>query len=123
MSDHRAGHEDVRTSIDITTRLVGGTVVVSPHGDIDLHTSDLVRATVGRVIDDGAAAVVLDLSDVEYLDSTALGALVSFHRRLGPRLMIAGARPAVTRLFEITKFTTVLRLTDSVATALTVLRS
>jgi anti-sigma B factor antagonist len=123
MSYHHAGHEDIQMSIDITTRLVGGTVVVTPHGDVDLTTSDMVRATVDRVIDDGAAAVVLDLSDVGFMDSTALGALVSFHRRLGPRFVVAGARPTVLRLFEITKFTTVLRLADSVPTALIVLRS
>src|SRR5688572_14682411 len=123
MSDHRAGHEDVRTSIDITTRTVGGTVVVAPHGEVDLTTSHLVRTVVDRVIDDGASAVVLDLGDVAFMDSTALGALVSFHRRLGRRLVVAGARPVVRRLFEVTKFTSVLRLADSVDTALIVLRS
>jgi anti-anti-sigma factor len=66
--------------------------------------------------------VVLDLSDVAFVDSTALGVLVSFHRRLGNRLVIAAAQPAVLRLFEITMFTSVLRLFESVAAALSALR-
>ena len=98
-------------------------MIVAPHGDVDLTTSDLVRSAVNRLIDDGATAVLLDLSDVGYLDSTALGVLVQLHRRLGAGLVVAGARPAVQRLFEITRFTSVLRIVDSVATALTALRT
>jgi anti-sigma B factor antagonist len=109
-------------SIDIAIRTIGGAVIVAPSGEVDLTTSPMLRAVVDRVIDDGADAVVLDLSGVGFMDSTALGALVRFHRRLGGRLVVAGSRPVVQRLFEITKFTSVLRLTDSVATALTALR-
>jgi anti-sigma B factor antagonist len=124
MSDHRAeGHEGIRMSIEITTRTFDGGVVVAPHGDIDLTTSYLVREVVDQVVDDGARAVVLDLSDVGFMDSTALGVLVTFHRRLGRRLVIAGVQPNVLRLLEITKFTSVLRLVDSVDTALTALRA
>src|SRR5689334_9939250 len=123
MSDQRVRHEDIRMSMEITTRAVRGIVIVAPHGDVDLTTSQLVRDAVDQVVDEGAAAVVPDLSDVGFMDSTALGALVSFHRRLGERLVVAAARPGVLRLFEITRFTSVLRLTDSVDTALTALRS
>jgi anti-sigma B factor antagonist len=123
MFDQRVDHEDIRMSIEITTRAIGGTVIVAPHGDVDLTTSQLLRDVVDQVVDDGAAAVVLDLSGVGFMDSTALGALVSFHRRLGDRLVVAAARPAVHRLFEITKFTSVLRLADDVDTAITALRS
>jgi len=110
-------------SIDITIRSVEGAVIVAPHGDVDLTTSDLLRSVVDRVIDDGATAVVLDLCDVGFMDSTALGVLVLFHRRLGTGLVVAAAQPGVHRLFEITRFTAVLRLADSVATALTALRT
>jgi anti-sigma B factor antagonist len=118
MSDHRAGHEDVLMSIEITVRTVGVAVIVAPHGDVDLTTADLLRSTVDGVIDDGASALVLDLSDVGFMDSTALGVLVGAHRRLGNRLIVAGARATVYRLLEITNFTALLRLADSVDTAL-----
>ncbi len=110
-------------SIDITTRTFDVGVVVTPHGDVDLTTSYLVRNALEQIVDDGAPAVVLDLSDVGFMDSTALGVLVTFHRRLGSRLVVAGVRPNVLRLLEMTKFTAVLRLTDSVDAALTVLRA
>jgi anti-sigma B factor antagonist len=122
MSDHPAGNEDIRMTIDVTTEPAVDAVVVSPHGEVDLTTSPALRVTVDRLIHDGASAVVLDLSDVGFIDSTALGVLVSFHHRLGERLIIAAVRPTVLRLLEITKFTSVLRLTDSVAAALTALQ-
>ena len=120
MSNHSS--EETRLIIDVTTEPAVGAAVLTPHGEIDLTTSDALRAAMDRVIDKGATAIVLDLSDVSFVDSTALGVLVLFHRRLGQRLMIAAAQPAVLRLFEITKFDSVLRLTDSVTTALTKLR-
>jgi anti-sigma B factor antagonist len=110
-------------SVEITSTDLGGPVVVAPHGDVDLTTSPELRTAVHGLLDRGATGLVLDLSDVDFVDSTALGALVSFHRRLGDRLVIAAPGPRVRRLFEITKFTSVFTVTDSVDTALTVLES
>jgi anti-sigma B factor antagonist len=122
VSDHPADHDEIRLSIDVTTEPAVGAAVVSPHGEIDLTTSEALRIAMDRAVDDGATALVLDLSDVTFMDSTALGVLVSFHRRLGERLVLAAAQPVVLRLLEITKFTSVLRLTDSVTSALHALR-
>jgi anti-sigma B factor antagonist len=122
VSDHSHDHQDVRLSIDIATEPAVDAAVVAPHGEIDLTTSEALRVAMDRAVDEGATAVVLDLSDVTFMDSTALGVLVLFHRRLGERLVLAAAQPIVLRLLEITKFTSVLRLTDSVATALNALR-
>jgi anti-sigma B factor antagonist len=108
-------------TVEITTTRVGRTAVVTPHGDIDLVTSPEFRTAVHAAIDDGADAMVIDLSDSGFLDSTALGVLVSVHRRLGDRLVVSGARPAVRRLFDITRFSTVLRLHLSVDEALATL--
>jgi anti-sigma B factor antagonist len=122
VSDHPSGGDDVRLTIDVTTEPALDTAVVMPHGDIDLTTSEALRVAMDRAVDEGSTAIVLDLSDVTFMDSTALGVLVTFHRRLGDRLVLAAAQPVVLRLLEITKFTSVLRLTDSVASALAALR-
>ena len=122
MSDLPPGPDDIRLTIDVTTEPALDAAVVTPHGEVDLTTSDGLRIAVDRILDDGFTALVLDLSDVTFMDSTALGVLVSFHRRLGDRLVLAAAQRPVLRLLEITKFTSVLRLTDSVSDALTTLR-
>lgn len=110
-------------TVEITTNRVGTTAVVTTHGDIDLVTSPEFRTAVHAAVDDGADAMVIDLSSSGFLDSTALGVLVSLHRRLRDRLAIAGAQPAVHRLFDITRFTTVLRMYASVDEALAALKA
>ena len=109
-------------TVEITTTRVGTTALVAPHGDIDLVTSPDFRTAVHAAIDDGADAMVIDLSGSGFLDSTALGVLVSVHRRLGDRLAVACPQPAVRRLFDITRFSTVLRLHASVDEALAAVR-
>jgi anti-sigma B factor antagonist len=116
-----SGSDDIRMTIDVTTEPAIDGAVVTPHGEVDLTTSDALRITVDRLIDDGANAVVMDLSDVGFIDSTALGVLVTVHRRLGERFVVAAVQPTVVRLLEITKFTSVLRMADTVTAALTAL--
>jgi anti-sigma B factor antagonist len=96
---------------------------VTPHGDIDLVTSPEFRSAAHAAVDEGATALVVDLSDAGFLDSTALAVLVSVRRRLGDRLAVAAARQNVHRLFEITRFTAVVRMYPTVAEALVDLRS
>lgn len=105
-------------TVEITTNRVGTTAVVTPHGDLDLVTSPEFRSAVDAAIDDGAAAMVIDLSDAGFLDSTALGVLLSVHRRLAGRLAVAGAQPVVRRLFDVTQMGTVLRVRATVDEAL-----
>lgn len=103
-------------------RVDAATVIVTPHGDVDLVTAPGFRDAAHGAIDDGADALVIDLSDTDFIDSTALGVLVTLHRRLGDRLVVAGSKPSVLRLFDITYFTTVLRLYASVDEALAALK-
>jgi anti-sigma B factor antagonist len=110
-------------TVEITSTDLGGPVIVAPHGDVDLTTSPALRTFVHGLLDGGATAVVLDLSGVDFADSTVLGVLVSLRRRLGDRLVVAAPGPRVRRLFEITMFTTVLTVADSVDNAITVLKS
>ena len=121
MSQQPSDH-DGRLRIDITTEPTIDGVIVTPHGDIDLTTSEALRVAVERSLDDGSTAVILDLSDVAFMDSTALGVLVMIFRRLGERFVLAAVQATVLRLLEITKFSSVLRLTDSVDAARTTLR-
>jgi len=49
--------------------------------------------------------VILDLSDVPYIDSTALGALVSAYvsrQKLGRRVVLSGASERVSKMLKIT---------------------
>jgi anti-sigma B factor antagonist len=59
--------------------------------------------------------VLIDAAAVEFIDSSGLGVLVFLLKQMGEggRIVVAGARPAVRRLFQITKLDGVFQLSDS----------
>jgi anti-sigma B factor antagonist len=102
--DHGAvsGSIDFRLEED---RPRAGTVVVSVHGDLDLHSADELGDRLVGVAEGGATSVVVDLSDVEFVDSQGLGALLRGTRRLGGsagRFRLVVPAPQIRRIFEIT---------------------
>ena len=66
------------------------------------------------------AVTILDLTDVPYMDSTGLGAIVSLYVRCrgkGIRLIAAGAGPRVLELFQMTKVDAVIPMIATVEEA------
>lgn len=66
---------------EIETQQHAGYTVVSPRGEIDLDTSRPLRESLGEQIVDGNVHVIVDLTQVTFIDSTALGALIGARRR------------------------------------------
>jgi anti-sigma B factor antagonist len=83
-----------------------GTTVVAVAGELDLASAPNLKWTLNDSIAKGARRLVLDISPVTFIDSTALGVLVGVQRNLkvGSRLAIAGADSDedVLNIFELT---------------------
>jgi anti-sigma B factor antagonist len=83
-----------------------GTVVVTPVGELDAYTAPELREQLhGFAREESVDLLVIDLSRVTFLDSSALGVLVGALRRMRERereLCLVEPRPAVRRIFEIT---------------------
>lgn len=78
--------------------------VVRLSGDIDMSVVPEMRHALDDALEGGCANVVLDLAEVTYADSSALGLLVWLDHRLRPaggRLVLAGARRDVGRILEL----------------------
>jgi anti-anti-sigma factor len=60
----------------------GDAVVVRLGGDLDLYNAEQVRSALAGAIARQPARVVVDVSQVEFLDSTALGVLVEARKQL-----------------------------------------
>jgi anti-sigma B factor antagonist len=72
-------------------------------GEIDAHTAPELAAHLEPLPGD-AGDVVLDVSGIEFIDSSGLRVLIDAHRRAGDagrRLVISRPSAAVRRLFEI----------------------
>ncbi|WP_370291354.1 STAS domain-containing protein [Nocardioides sp.] len=89
------------------TVLVGDAVVVLA-GDLDVRSTEAVRAVVHELVrraDDGGV-VLVDLSDVTSVDATALKVLAAATRAArgrGVRLVLRASPPAVRRMLHLTR--------------------
>lgn len=102
-------------------RIGDGRVVLTLGGEVDLHTAPELRGLLGAAIDDGCRELVVDLTEVTFIDSMTLGVLLGALKRLRQRsgdLKIVISDPSLRRIFEITLLDSVFALFDSRQAAL-----
>jgi anti-sigma B factor antagonist len=99
-----------------STRLVGGVTILDLSGRIVLgEASAGVRDLVRNLIKDGNKKILLNLRDVDYIDSSGLGELVNAFtsmRSQGGELKLLNLTKRVRALLQITKLLTVFDITD-----------
>ena len=83
-------------------------VIVALRGELDLASVDNVRATIGHLYADDWQAVVLDLRELTFIDSTGLSMLLDAERtarRHGATFAIANGSTDVERLLAVVGLT------------------
>jgi anti-anti-sigma factor len=89
----------------VEVREEGPSAVVTPAGELDHHTVDLLREPLEGCLADGYARLVVDCSRLEFCDSTGLNVLLSARLKAeaqGGGVHLVSMRPVVARVFEIT---------------------
>lgn len=98
---------DAAPSLSVRLITESGASIVRPQGAIDLNNAPSLRSQLLTLADLKPPKVIVDLSRVTYVDSSAVGTLVEFKRRMdrsnGGRVVLAGLRPRVRGVFEISK--------------------
>ncbi|TVP66527.1 MAG: anti-sigma factor antagonist [Nitriliruptor sp.] len=92
--------------------------VVTLSGQLDVATAPDLRQALQEAQYAGAHRVVVDLADLQFLDSFGLGVLVGALRRArlhGGRLVLAGANGRIREILEVTGLDRTFQLTDDVA--------
>jgi len=87
-------------------RWVGRSAVVAVEGDIDLGRSARFQMSLLAVMDDRPERIIIDLSDVPYMDSAGVASLVKLlarTRRQGVPMRLTGLCERVRSIFEITR--------------------
>lgn len=95
--------------------------IVHLKGEIDLHTCGTFRDTLRDLIESKHYNIVIDLAEVPYLDSAALGVLVDAVRRVREHdggISLVSTTPFVRRAFEITRLVKIFHLYDEIESAL-----
>ena len=97
-----------------------GATVVSLAGELDLYNAEEVRAALLEACADEPSVLVLDLADVTFIDSTALGVLIEARSRLADRNGFRLAAPGLEtrRALEVSGLDKHFSVFDTVADAL-----
>jgi anti-sigma B factor antagonist len=74
---------------------VNGAVIVSLGGELDLYNAEEVREALAGAADGQPERLVVDLSGVEFIDSTALGVLIEARTKLPNRRAFLLAAPGI----------------------------
>ncbi|MCE5199181.1 MAG: STAS domain-containing protein [Armatimonadota bacterium] len=91
--------------LQINVRKNGTTRVIDLTGEVDAYTSARFREVMLELIEEGGQNLVINMSKVEYIDSSGLGALVGGLKRVSERkgrIVIVCDQPQVSKVFEIT---------------------
>jgi anti-sigma B factor antagonist len=92
--------------LNVSSRFHDDHTIVTISGEIDLYTAPRLHSElVGLLDDDMPARVVIDMSGVEFCDSTGMNVLLSCLRRArerGGELEIAAPKPAVRKILQVT---------------------
>lgn len=94
------------TILDVETVEEQGLVRLLLRGELDLSTVSKVEEELRRAESSEPALLVLDLSELNFLDSTGLRLIVTADRRArdsGRRLAVVKGPDAVQRVFSITR--------------------
>jgi len=95
---------DEEAPFSLTVDTTGPAPVVRIGGDLDLETSPELTDQLKALL--GPHLLVIDLTDVEFMDSTGLGVLVGAHKESishGGSLALVGAQHRVQKILRITK--------------------
>lgn len=107
--------------LQISKEMKGNTAVISVQGEVDMYNAPGLKEKVLAVMEqEGLKMMVLDLREVDYIDSTGLGILIGFRRRMiegGGEMRVVIRSKRMKRLFEVTGLAKVFGVYESLESA------
>ena len=111
--------------MNLTSRTENSLQIVSvSDARIDAAVAIEFKDAMRTQTENGAEVVVLDLSEVQFIDSSGLGAIVAAMKQMGRdrKLALAGLTPTVEKVFRLTRMDSVFPLFTTLDGALNDLR-
>jgi anti-sigma B factor antagonist len=125
LSAHRRSVPDAMAvgglvDLSLSTRPEGDRMVVEVGGEIDVYTAPKLREQLVDLVADGKYHLIVDMENVDFLDSTGLGVLVGGLKRVRAHegsLRLVCTQERILKIFRITGLTKVFPIHSSVAEA------
>lgn len=90
--------------MDVTVDHEDATVVVTPNGEVDAGTAPQLRAVLDDLLVQGFHNFVIDLSEVDFIDSSGIATLVQLFKRVRigeGDVRVCGLQAKVQRVFAL----------------------
>ncbi|MBW3602435.1 MAG: STAS domain-containing protein [Actinobacteria bacterium] len=107
--------------LSLNHRDEGAATVLEVAGEVDVYTAPKLRERLIELVQDGRHHIVVDMTKVEFLDSTGLGVLVGGLKRVRSHdgsLRLVCDKERILKIFRITGLTKVFPIHDSLDEAL-----
>ncbi|MDJ0460383.1 STAS domain-containing protein [Streptomyces sp. H27-C3] len=110
-----------RGRLRVAVRTEGQSEIVTPAGELDHHTAELLREPLESALEGGRTRLIVDCSSLDFCDSTGLNVLLGARLKAeaaGGGVHLAAMQPMVARVFEITGAEAVFAVHESLEAAL-----
>src|SRR5512137_2906741 len=87
--------------------------VILLNGDVDYFCVSELKNAVFKLINDRAPSIILDLNNVEYMDSSGIGLIVTAYKvmnQYGGRMGLVNVQDDVMKLLKLTTIDTLMRI-------------
>ncbi|MCZ6601614.1 MAG: STAS domain-containing protein, partial [Planctomycetota bacterium] len=95
--------------------------VVQPKGEVDMHSSPQLREVLKSATDKALEGIVLDLSQVDHMDSSGVAVLIEglrWSRAKGIKYELADLSDAVRVVIELAKLDSVFNISPTISAAI-----
>ena len=101
------------TNFDMRTKTEGSKTIIDLVGDLDFHTARQLREKLIELNSEGVTDVILDLAELDFIDSSGLSVLVAALKRLrnqGGDLVLQSVSDQTRRVLEVSGLSRVLSI-------------
>ena len=121
IANHRSGDPgyEGQTGLEVQDSVCRGHHTIVLRGELDMSNAEALETIIQRLCIDGISGIVLDLSQLDFMDSSGLRAVLSSQatcKQHGYDLSVIPGCGAVRRLLELTGTLGVLRIEENLAT-------
>jgi anti-sigma B factor antagonist len=94
--------------MQMTKRVKDGIEILAIKGELDLSNVGVVKTIIDREVASGKINLVIDMKDLEYIDSSGIGVFINTMnkiRALSGKFVLMALKDSVSRIFNLTKLT------------------
>jgi anti-sigma B factor antagonist len=105
----------------VDTRFSAGAAIVSVSGEVDMFTSPDLRHELQRLTEDAVPRIVVDLKEVNFMDSSGIATLVQAlkeARPFGGKVVLAAPGETVMRVLRLANLTSLFSVHETVEGAI-----